>query len=152
MGKRSKARAGKAGRSRKGSNDAAPGEPIRIDGSEGQTFSAMEAASTPTPLSGIVHTTPLRVSEKDSTDALLAERGKTHGKFEDNARLSQRLKSIFHQEDPGFRMRSVQKEALDMFAIKISRILSTGGGVKDDWDDIAGYARLASKTFEGDEE
>jgi hypothetical protein len=81
---------------------------------------------------------------KLSTEALLNERGKTHGSFVRNAEVSQRLKDIFQYY--GGDLHVVQKEALDMIALKISRILSGQGAYADHWDDIAGYATLAKTT------
>jgi hypothetical protein len=39
----------------------------------------------------------------------------------------------------------VHREALDMIALKLSRILSGQANFKDHWDDIAGYAKLGSE-------
>lgn len=82
-------------------------------------------------------------------DPLLVEREKTHGSFERNAILSQRLKATFHENMPGYdtatTRQTVQLEALDMIALKLSRILSGQSNFKDHWDDIAGYAKLASE-------
>lgn len=84
----------------------------------------------------------------DSTrDPLLQERQKTHGSFERNAEISQRLKTIFDQ----YKARDgkvVHAEALDMIALKLSRILSGQANFKDHWDDIAGYAKLGSEACE----
>lgn len=82
-------------------------------------------------------------------DPLLVEREKTHGSFEQNAILSQKLKIIFHDNmispSAADRCGLVQLEALDMIALKLSRILSGQPNFKDHWDDIAGYAKLASE-------
>jgi hypothetical protein len=74
---------------------------------------------------------------------ILAERENTHGNFTENARISQALKSIFkrHRSDI---LNAVHREALDMIALKLSRILSGHSNFRDHWDDIAGYAKLAS--------
>jgi len=77
-------------------------------------------------------------------DPLLEEREKTHGSFIHNADISQSIKAIFVKE--GQRdMGSIHAEALDMIALKLSRILSGQANFKDHWDDIAGYAKLASE-------
>lgn len=78
---------------------------------------------------------------------LLQEREKTHGSFERNADYSQRLKSVFDlaQKTQSLRFSNVQREALDMIALKLSRILSGQADFKDHWDDIAGYAQLAAE-------
>ena len=76
-------------------------------------------------------------------DPLLVERQKTHGSFEENARYAQQLKGIF---TTGEHTRShVHNEALDMIALKLSRILSGQANFHDHWDDIAGYAKLGSE-------
>ncbi len=80
-------------------------------------------------------------------DALLEEREKTHGNFENNAVFSQEIKAIIKiaQEQMPNGMHVVHREALDMIALKLSRILSGQAHFKDHWDDIAGYARLAAE-------
>ena len=77
---------------------------------------------------------------------LLAERGATHGKFEHNGANGQALRDTMRGAvGPGWgSLTAVQREALDMIAGKISRILSGQGGFADHWDDIAGYAKLAA--------
>ena len=83
------------------------------------------------------------------TAELLDTRAKTHGSFADNARIAQRLRAFWRSEADGWMdMTLVQREALDVIALKISRILSGQGGFADHWDDIAGYAKLASKEIE----
>jgi hypothetical protein len=79
-------------------------------------------------------------------DPLLQEREKTHGSFERNAYISQQLKDVFFPAGRRYDMLlDVHLEALDMIALKLSRILSGQAGYKDHWDDIAGYAKLASE-------
>ena len=83
-------------------------------------------------------------------DPLLEERQKTHGSFAKNAEISQNIKHamsgwqkpyVTSYNDLG----DVHVEALDMIALKLSRILSGQANFKDHWDDIAGYAKLASE-------
>lgn len=78
-----------------------------------------------------------------TTEDILQERNKTHGSFVQNATVSQKLKAVVAEhaapiESPVFR------ESLDMIFLKISRIASGQAHFKDHWDDIAGYAKLAS--------
>lgn len=73
---------------------------------------------------------------------ILKERQKTHGEFKDNALISQNLKMFFRKCEGWDCMDNVQREALDMIALKLSRILSGNYKVEDHWDDIAGYAKL----------
>lgn len=79
-------------------------------------------------------------------DPLLQERQKTHGDFAMNARISQELKEIMATRGlPLNGMQAAHREALDMIALKLSRILSGQANFKDHWDDIAGYAKLGSE-------
>lgn len=79
-------------------------------------------------------------------DPLLVERQKTHGSFEDNAKFSQRLKEVFKH---GASSRPpIQNEALDMIALKLSRILSGQANFKDHWKDLAGYSKLGEEACE----
>ena len=78
-------------------------------------------------------------------DPLLEERQKTHGPFAQNAQISQRLKMIFFDRGPRAQFHVVHAEALDMIALKLSRILSGQANFKDHWADIAGYAKLAEE-------
>ena len=82
----------------------------------------------------------------DTTDAILQERKKTHGSFEMNAQLSQGIKGVFHYGQMPAKV--AHREALDMIALKLSRILSGQADFKDHWDDIAGYAKLGSNACE----
>lgn len=82
-----------------------------------------------------------------NTDKLLKEREKTHGKFSDHARYTQRLKNVMHDEEdaanPGWgKLNVMQREALDMIVHKIGRILAGDPNDADHWEDIAGYAKL----------
>ena len=86
-----------------------------------------------------------RADEPALRDPLLLERQKTHGNFAMNADISQTLKKIFDDQGGKHSMCPVHREALDMIALKLSRILSGQANYKDHWDDIAGYAKLASE-------
>lgn len=85
----------------------------------------------------------------DDTTELLTERAKTHGSFANNAMISLQLKAIFHNPSnnvgQAVELRPIHKEALDMIALKLSRILSGQANFKDHWRDCAGYAMLAEQ-------
>ncbi len=75
---------------------------------------------------------------------LLKKRETTHGDFAKNAQVSQDIKTIMRaagylELDP------VHIEALDMIALKISRIVSGKAEVADHWADISGYAKLGEE-------
>ncbi len=74
---------------------------------------------------------------------LLTDRHSTHGSFEDNAKISQGLKE-WMRNSPGWRnITDVEREAMDMIALKFSRILSGKSLEKQHWEDIVGYGQLA---------
>jgi hypothetical protein len=76
-------------------------------------------------------------------EKILEERAKTHGMFVDHASITQQIKTLLGSHSN--KLSVVQKEALDMIAHKIGRILAGDPNHKDHWDDIAGYATLVSK-------
>jgi hypothetical protein len=75
----------------------------------------------------------------------LAERGKRYGRFEDHARIAQALKECMRMQDGWARLRPDQREALEMVAHKIARILNGDPNYDDSWTDIAGYAELVAE-------
>lgn len=85
-----------------------------------------------------------RAVQEISTEALLVERGKTHGDFTDHARITQTLKSVMKAEGSE-KLPPIMRETLDMIAHKIGRVLAGNPNHKDHWDDIAGYAKLVSQ-------
>ena len=78
------------------------------------------------------------------TEELLEERRKTHGDFTIHAIITQSIKKCYGVVGAYENLTSPQKEALDMIAHKIGRIIAGDPNVKDHWDDIAGYAKLVS--------
>lgn len=80
-----------------------------------------------------------------SVENTLAERGGRYGDFRDQGRITQNLKQAMRQGTNFDAMTPDKKEALDMIASKISRILNGDSEYWDSWHDIAGYATLAEK-------
>ncbi|MFS4438607.1 DUF6378 domain-containing protein [Paracoccaceae bacterium GXU_MW_L88] len=78
----------------------------------------------------------------------LEERKVTHGSFVDNSEVSQAIKRIIHTSTNGDTFTSVQNEALEMIAHKISRICAGNPNEIDHWRDIAGYASLVADELE----
>ena len=76
-------------------------------------------------------------------EALLTERGQTHGDFGENAYISQTLKHVFRACEGWENMTNVEREAMDMIALKFSRILSGKPHERQHWEDVVGYAKLA---------
>lgn len=77
-------------------------------------------------------------------DPLLQEREKTHGSFVITARAAQGLKDEMHEEPNWEKLNDSVREALDLIATKIARIIS-GGAHKEHFIDIAGYAKLGEE-------
>ena len=84
-----------------------------------------------------------------STKKILDARAKTHGDFTANALVSQQIKNaLFHEMGGSVDFSHVQRESLEMIALKLSRIATGNPNVRDHWADIAGYATLVANTLE----
>ena len=82
-------------------------------------------------------------------DDVLTERGKRYGVFRQHAYIAQGFKLIMMQEEGWNRLADDQKEALEMIAHKIARILNGDPNYVDSWIDIAGYAQLVADRLNG---
>ena len=84
-------------------------------------------------------------------DAVLAERGSRYGKFTQHADVTQQLKTVMfaHAFDRAITLAPDQKEALEMIAHKIGRIVNGDPNYADSWADIAGYAKLVADRLDG---
>lgn len=80
-----------------------------------------------------------------SVDSTLTERGDRYGSFEEHARITQALKDVHYTGKNWQNLPPNMKEALDMIAHKIGRILNGDIYYADSWHDIAGYATLIDK-------
>jgi hypothetical protein len=84
----------------------------------------------------------------------LIERGKRYGDFYDHAKITRAIKDAMmygvNAEDMISNWNSLsydKKEALEMIAHKIGRILNGDPNYKDSWVDIQGYAKLVADTL-----
>lgn len=77
-------------------------------------------------------------------ESTLAERGQRYGEFADHARICQNLKGVmvYDRASNWGKLSNVQKQALEVIADKIARILSGDPDYVDNWHDIQGYAKL----------
>lgn len=82
-------------------------------------------------------------------DETLAERGARYGNFAEHARITQALKHVMALESGWAALSDDQREALEMIAHKIGRILNGDPHYDDSWRDIAGYARLVETRLAG---
>ncbi len=78
----------------------------------------------------------------------LQQRQSVHGDFSVNAAITQRLKEIIRASPNYEKLTDVQKEALEMTAHKISRILAGDPNHADHWHDGQGYLKLAHDRIE----
>jgi len=81
----------------------------------------------------------------------LEERGRRYGKFRDHARVTQLLKELMfdHAKEQDVMLGHDHREALEMIAHKIGRIVNGDPNYADSWVDIAGYAKLVADRLQG---
>lgn len=75
---------------------------------------------------------------------ILEERGKQYGDFTVQGATAQAIKNSMREHIGWNRLSLHQKEALEMIAHKIARILNGSPTLVDSWQDIAGYAQLCA--------
>ena len=72
----------------------------------------------------------------------IAERAETHGVWYEQSTTAQAIKDIIRRSHNWDALTCSQREALEMIAVKISRILNGDPCHRDNWHDLAGYAAL----------
>ena len=84
-------------------------------------------------------------------DAILNQRAGNYGSFRDVAYFAQEFKALIQAHISGSDkvVDPDQREALDMIASKIGRILCGNPNYVDNWVDIAGYAQLVADRLQG---
>lgn len=80
---------------------------------------------------------------------VLTERAKTHGDFYDVATTAQELKDVMRRGKNWKILEDTQKEALEMVATKIARMLSGDHLYLDNVVDIIGYMTLLERQLKG---
>jgi len=75
---------------------------------------------------------------------ILKERGSRYGNFLDHARITAGIKGAIFLHANLDKLEYDHKEALEMIAHKIGRIINGDPNYADSWDDIAGYAKLVA--------
>ena len=75
-------------------------------------------------------------------NSTLAERGNRYGEFSEHARITYNIKEAMHDSPNWNKLEALHKEALDMIAHKLGRILNGDPNYDDSWHDIIGYAKL----------
>ena len=90
-----------------------------------------------------------RIVVGEARDPLLVEREKTHGNFAKQGEWANTLKFSMRQCPRYIDLTGAQREAMDMIATKMSRVLFGNPKEKDHFDDIAGYAKLGAEACDG---
>lgn len=80
--------------------------------------------------------------EQSTVSETLAARGRRYGDFPGHADVTQAIKAAMTKGKNWGRLQNDHKEALEMIAHKIGRILNGDPKYTDSWHDIAGYAKL----------
>lgn len=83
----------------------------------------------------------------NNIEQTLEERGTRYGEFSEHARITQNLKRAMQDSPNWYRLTDDKKEALEMVAHKIGRILNGDPEYKDSWHDIEGYVHLVTVTL-----
>ena len=73
---------------------------------------------------------------------ILTERGNNYGAFPEHARITQNIKRAMADSANWNAITDTQKEALEMLAHKIGRVLNGDVNYLDSWVDIVGYTQL----------
>lgn len=79
---------------------------------------------------------------------ILKERGNNYGSFDSHSNIAQSLKSVMRSTYNWSELDNDMKEALEMVAHKVARILNGDPMYPDSWVDIAGYAKLVADRLE----
>jgi hypothetical protein len=87
------------------------------------------------------------MSDAPQIDATLAERGTRYGDFAGHARITQSIKRAMQDSPNWKRLSDNKKEALEMVAHKIGRILNGDPEYHDSWHDLIGYTKLVADTL-----
>src|SRR5208283_1101766 len=82
-------------------------------------------------------------ARKDELGAFLDEKGKVHGEYSEQSRVTQNFKRVARDTINWEKLSNSQVDAIEMICVKLGRILSGNPDEADAWLDIQGYARLA---------
>lgn len=76
---------------------------------------------------------------------LLETREHTHGSYQNVAIMAQAIKSMIRASPGWLNLTDIERESMDMIALKFSRILSGKSMEKQHWEDVVGYAKLVEE-------
>jgi hypothetical protein len=75
-------------------------------------------------------------------EEILNEREEQYGNFLNRSKISQDFKTLIHNGESYRLLKADQKEALEMIATKMGRIVNGDPDYLDSWLDIQGYCQL----------
>lgn len=81
-------------------------------------------------------------------EQILEERGSRYGDFGSQAIITQNIKAAMRHSPNWAKLPNDMKEALEMMALKIGRILNGDPMWIDSWTDAVGYAQLVVDRLE----
>lgn len=87
-----------------------------------------------------------------SIEETLQQRGNKYGAFDEHARITQNIKEAMVDSKNWPHLPPDMKEALEMVAHKVGRILNGDPNYHDSWHDIIGYVKLVADRLEKGEE
>ena len=85
-----------------------------------------------------------------SIESTLQQRGNRYGEFGEHARITQAIKRAYSDSPNWVSLSDDKREALEMVAHKIGRILNGDPEYADSWHDIIGYTKLVEDTLTQD--
>jgi hypothetical protein len=97
------------------------------------------------PMDTLVRAAEKQQGAKDIAGKLTTTRHSTHGDWQQQSGCARQLKEVISFGAGENGLSASQHEALDMIAVKISRILTGNPNEPDHWDDIMGYAKLGKE-------
>lgn len=129
---------------------------VYSNGSRHRVFKTFEEGCAWASEAGILGRCTIRHYDRDTeeisaiilpseTDTLVDERITTHGDFGPGSAIWQKLMQVYYDAGAYGKLSPSQLMAFTMIAMKQSRILNGNPNYHDHWDDIAGYANLASR-------
>jgi hypothetical protein len=87
---------------------------------------------------------PEFVPEDDSVDTVLTERGNDYGDYASKAQFIQGVKYLMRSSPSWEAMDADMRESMEMIAHKMGRVVYGNPTHKDNFLDIAGYAKLVA--------
>jgi hypothetical protein len=87
---------------------------------------------------------PEPVPEDNTIKQVLAERGKDYGDYASKAQFIQNVKLLMRMSPSWFDMDADMRESMEMIAHKMGRVVYGNPAHKDNFLDIAGYAKLVA--------